>query len=160
MLTRSPHQNASGPAIARKTARRPSSSRKVSSHLARAEDVTSDPAREERKTRTNRVHPKEADHRIEDLQPPSQTLTRSGDLDHKELAKSLGLRVTGAGKAAEVWYVGSAEKRRSEYLPYRLKDTLYSEEQPLEGWFDSGLNDTHEQAMEDLAWSPRLCKLT
>lgn len=55
-------------------------------------------------------------------------MARGGDLDPKELAKSLGLHVTGVGKDAEVWYVGSAEEGRSEDLPYKSKDAQYDED--------------------------------
>ena len=60
-----------------------------------------------------RIHPKEADHSIEDLPSPSQS-AGSDKLSAAEILKSLGLEVNGPGKSAEVWYVGVSEQTGDE----------------------------------------------
>ncbi|KAM0710800.1 hypothetical protein Q7P35_001538 [Cladosporium inversicolor] len=73
------------------------------------------PKRKKSKYKT-RIHPKEAGHSIEDL--PSLS-PRAGEIDKlsaAEILKSLGLEVNGAGKSAEVWFVGVSEQTGDEEM--------------------------------------------
>lgn len=64
----------------------------------------------------NRVHPKEAGHSIEDLPSMSQRVSESDKLSAAEILKSLGLEVNGAGKSAEVWFIGANEQTGDEEM--------------------------------------------
>lgn len=62
----------------------------------------------ERTERKLRIHPKEAGHSIEDLPSLSLASSGSGELSAEEITKMLGIETRGAGKGAEVWFVGVA----------------------------------------------------
>lgn len=67
---------------------------------------------DEQAERKTRVHPQEAGHSIKDLPSVSPPLTESSDakpLDGKEIAKQLGLQISGTGKGAEIWFIGPKE---------------------------------------------------
>ena len=61
-----------------------------------------------------RIHPKEAGHSIEDLPSLSQKAAQSDKLSAAEILKSFGLEVSGAGKGAEVWFVGASEETENK----------------------------------------------
>lgn len=61
-----------------------------------------------------RIHPKEAGHSIEGLPSLSHRAAESDELSAAEILKSLGLEVNGAGKSAEVWFVGVSEQTEDE----------------------------------------------
>lgn len=63
-----------------------------------------------------RIHPKEAGHSIEDLPSLTQRAAESDKLSAAEIFESLGLEVSGAGKSAEVWFVGASEQTGDEKM--------------------------------------------
>ena len=62
----------------------------------------------------SRIHSKEDDHSIEDLPSLFQKAGESEKMNAAEILKSLGLEVSGAGKSAEVWFVGASEQVEDE----------------------------------------------
>lgn len=61
-----------------------------------------------------RIRPKESNHGIEDLPSLSQKAAQSDKLSAAEILKSFGLEVSGAGKGAEVWFVGASEETENK----------------------------------------------
>lgn len=62
-----------------------------------------------------RIHPEEAAHSIEDLPSLSEEKAIESDkVSAAEILKSLGLEVSGAGKSAELWFVGVSEQTGDE----------------------------------------------
>ena len=68
----------------------------------------------------HRIHPKEAGHSIEDLPSLSLITIESDRMGATEILKSLGLEVSGAGKGAEMWFVGAGERIGDEKEEARM----------------------------------------
>ena len=78
-----------------------------------------------------RIRPKESNHSIEDLPSLSQKAAQSDKLSAAEILKSLGLGVNGAGKSAEVWFVGASEQIEDEEMKFDM--SVETNESPSAG---------------------------